>query len=300
MIQEGQVTTDKTQNVGPTEAISLARIMLATDFSPNSDRALEYALSRARRHGSRIYLAHVIDADPMMAPEVMASWGEKQQLAAKNALDQIEASGRMMGVPFEILVERGPVWPTLEALIAKHKIDLVVVGARGIGAVQKLLIGSTAEQIFRQTRVPVLTVGPRTDDEPFYEMEFKTILFSTDFGPEVDREAAYAFFLAQEHRSRLTVLHVTHGKKPVGEREKEAITEEMQELIPAGELHCLPVFRVVNGDPAEEILKVSQETRANLILIGAKKRTGLAGHAPTSKAYKVVCGARCPVLTIRS
>jgi nucleotide-binding universal stress UspA family protein len=80
----------------------------------------------------------------------------------------------------------------------------------------------------------------------------------------------------------------------------EAIKEEMQELIPAGDLHCLPTFRVANGHPVEEILKASQEVRANLVIIGAKQRKGLAGHVPASTAYKIVCGARCPVLTIRS
>jgi len=40
------------------------------------------------------------------------------------------------------------------------------------------------------------------------ETEFKNILFATDFGKSAEREAEYAFSLAQEHRSRLTLLHV--------------------------------------------------------------------------------------------
>ncbi|MGA2428418.1 MAG: universal stress protein [Candidatus Acidiferrum sp.] len=300
MIREHQAAPQETPKANPSEPISLARIMVATDFSPTSDRALEYALSLARRHGSRVYLAHVITVDPMTAPELMDSSEEKQRLRAKTAFEDIAASGRVLGVPVEVLTENGSIWPTLEALVEKYEIELLIVGTHGVGAVQKVLIGSTAEQIFRKARVPVLTVGPRADEEPFYEMELKSILFATDFGPGVDREAAYAFFLAQEHRSRLTLLHVTHGRNPVGEREMEAIKEEMQELIPAGDLHCLPTFRVANGHPVEEILKASQEVRANLVIIGAKQRKGLAGHVPASTAYKIVCGARCPVLTIRS
>ena len=300
MLQEGPIAEKKVPRAKTGEILSLARILVAMDFSPTSDQALEYALSLARRHGSRIYLAHVITVDPMMAPELMASWEEKQRFAAKNALEKILDSGRLLGVPYDVLVEKGAVWPAIEGLIKKYEIDLVVAGTHGMGAIQKIVIGSAAEEIFRKTRVPVLTVGPKVDDEPFYEMELKSILFATDFGPGAEKEAAYAFFLAQEHRSRLTLLHVMHGMKQADEKEKEEIREELKELVPSDELHCLPAFRVVQGDPVEEILRISRETRANLIVIGAKGRKGLAGHVPASVAYQVVCGARCPVMTIRS
>ena len=301
MFHEGPIAEKKVPIAKLSEVMSLARIMVAMDFSATSDQALEYALSLARRHGSRIYLAHVITVDAMMAPELMASWEEKQRFAARNALEKLLDSGRLLGVPYDVLVEKGAVWPTIEGLIKKNEIDLLVVGTHGMGAVQKIVIGSTAEEIFRKTRVPVLTVGPKVDNGPFYEMELKSILFATDFGPGTEKEGAYAFFLAQEHRSRLTLLHVMHGVKQESEKGKEEIREELKELVPSDELHCLPTFRVVAGDPVEEILRISREARANLIVIGAKGRKGLAaGHTPASKAYKVVCGAQCPVLTIRS
>jgi nucleotide-binding universal stress UspA family protein len=300
MIQESQVTGKEFPKVTTQKPISLAKIMVTTDFSPTSDRAMEYALSLARRHNSRIYLTHVVSVDLMMAPELMTTVQEKQRLAAKDTMESMVAAARLLDVPYEILIETGSVWPTIEALMAKHEIDLLIVGTHGVGAMQKILIGSTAEQIFRQSRVPVLTVGPKVDEEPFYEMEFRSILFATDFGLGAEKEAAYAFFLAQEHRSRLTVLNVVQGKKEVGETEKKTIARELQELIPHIDLHCLPTFQVVAGEPVEEILKISRKTQANLIVIGAKKQQGLAGYMPGSKAYKVVCGAPCPVLTIRS
>jgi nucleotide-binding universal stress UspA family protein len=44
----------------------------------------------------------------------------------------------------------------------------------------------------------------------------------------------------------------------------------LKELVPSDEMHCLPTFREVAGDPVEEILRISREARANLIVIGAK------------------------------
>lgn len=55
----------------PEKKILLDKILLATDFSPASDRALEYALSLARHYGSHLYVTHIITLDgyPMIAPD---------------------------------------------------------------------------------------------------------------------------------------------------------------------------------------------------------------------------------------
>jgi nucleotide-binding universal stress UspA family protein len=199
------------------------------------------------------------------------------------------------GVPHEEIIKEGALWPSIEALIGERDIDLVVVGTHGIDVVQKLLIGSSAEQIFRQARITVLTVGPGVRREPLYGIELKNILFATAFGLGAERQAAFAFSLAQEHRSRITLLHVEQRLD-----EEQAVVHQLQELIPSGtNLHCLPLFRVERDDPVKEILRVAEESHADVIVLGAKTRKGLAGHVPHTKAHQVICGASCPVLTVK-
>jgi nucleotide-binding universal stress UspA family protein len=282
-------------------------ILLATDFSPASDRALEYAAALARRYGSAIFLTHIIALDgyPLMAPEYAASSLQKMHADAENSLREILKSGRLLALPFKAIIQEGTLWPAIEESIQKYDIDLLIVGTHGAGAVRKLLIGSGAEEIFRKARVPVLTVGPSAEGEPPYDLEFKNILFATDFGKNAEREAEYAFGLAQEHYSRLKLVHVIPHPEAYGEDilalEKDASIAKLRELVPAGtELHCKVDFEVTTGEPVDEILRLSQETKANLIVMGAKQRKSLAGNVPRTKAYRVVSGARCPVLTIRS
>jgi nucleotide-binding universal stress UspA family protein len=209
-------------------------------------------------------------------------------------------SGRLRDVPHEVLIEEGALWPTLERIIQKNDIDLVVVGTHGMGTVQKLVIGSGAEQIFRHSTRPVLTVGPAVEGGEVPKAEFKHILFATDFGLGSDREAAYAFSLGQEHEATVTVLHVIHSEDDLALK-REAITHQLQELVPSGgDVWCQTQLRTAAGDPAEEILRIAQETHADLIVMGAKARAGLAGHIPGTKAYKIVSQAHCPVLTVRS
>jgi nucleotide-binding universal stress UspA family protein len=288
--------------------IRLTNILVAVDFSPVSERALEYAISLARRYEARILLAHVITSDTnvMAAPELMARTYESEVRSAEERMGEILISGRLRGLPHVMLIEHGSLWPTIEALISQHQIDLVVVGTQGTGGLQKMLLGSGAEQIFRQAKCPVLSVGPGVKGELPREVEFKNILFATDFGLGAEREAAYAFSFAQEHQANLTLLHVVTHADDYSEHglglKREAITHELAELVPVGgEIWCMPEFRMRLGEPVEEILQVAIEMKADLIVIGAQHRKGLAaGHVPNSIAYKVVCGAPCPVLTVRS
>ena len=208
MIREQQIMQDPETKVVmkavPESKMSLDKILLATDFSPASDRALEYALSLARHYGSLLYVTHIITLDgyPMIAPDLAVAREGKYRQEAKNGMAKIVRSGRLVNVPHQIVIEEGALWPAIHRLIEKYGVNLVVAGTQGMGSVQKVLLGSNAEQLFRQSAVPMLTVGPAAPSEPFYEAAFKHILFATDFGPGAEKEAGFGLSLAKEHRSR--------------------------------------------------------------------------------------------------
>jgi nucleotide-binding universal stress UspA family protein len=282
-------------------------ILFATDFSPASRKALEYAASLARRYGSTIYLTHVITVDgyPLASPEYAVSSLQKMHVEAMQGFRELLKAGELIELPYKVLIQEGNLWPSIEELIKTYEIDLLVVGTHGIGTLEKVLIGSGAEEIFRKARVPVLTVGPSAAKEPHYEMEFKNILFASDFGRSAEREAEYAVSLAQKHCSRLRLVHVLPDPEAYGEdvlaMKKEISMAKLRELVATGtDLHCKLDFEVAVGEPVQQILRIAEETKADLIIMGARGRSSLAGNVPHTKAYRVVCGARCPALTLRS
>jgi len=294
----------KKTEIPPAEKIQpvLRGIMVATDFSPVSDRALQFAVALARRFGSRIFLTHILTYDGPQVMEMTPT--EDTRRAAEQNIARIEKTGVLFGVPYTTIIEEGTLWLTLEELLRKYEADLLVMGTHRMGTVGKLLAGSMAEEVFRQSRVPVLTVGPAAKEEPQFEAEFRNILFATDFGVSAEKAAAFAFALAQEHRSKLTVVHVLTKKEAKGAdvlREREMTVRVLQNLLPPDSpLRCQPSFVVAYGQPGEEILRTASAVNADLIIMGAKSREGLAGHVPHTKAYAVVCGAKCPVLTFKS
>jgi nucleotide-binding universal stress UspA family protein len=290
-------------SVEQTNRVSLTKILVTTDFSEVSDRALDYAIALARRYDARIYLTHIITPDPFQfaEPQLAQATYEKVRQSAQEGITDILISGKLRGVPHEVLLDEGNVWPTLEQLIGKHEIDLVVCGAHGRGKVQKILIGSVAEEIFRQADTAVLTVGPAVQSGMPQEIELGHILFSTDFGPGAEKAAAYAFSLAQEHNASLTLLHVIESGAVYTEEsvahQREINIVRMKKLMPAGSEK--PEFRVAFGAAVEEILIAARESKADLIVMGAKPRRSLAGHLPLTIAYNVVTKSTCPVLTVR-
>jgi nucleotide-binding universal stress UspA family protein len=282
--------------------VVVRNILMAVDFSPSSNGALAYAAALARRYGSRIYLAHVIRPDvyQLVSPEAMETVLEQTRHYAEQQMAKILVSGRLRGIPHQVLLGQGELWTIFSKLIEEHEIDLVVVGTHGRTGLEKMLIGSVAERVFRLAPCPVLTVGPRVSGEVPEGAELQRVLYATNFSPTSDSAAAYALSLAQEQQATLTLLHVADRAREIARAETPAVIERLKALVPAeADLWCTPRYEVEFGSPADGILKVADEYKADLIVMGVRHPDFSFSHLPPATAYKVVCRAHCPVLTVR-
>ena len=186
----------------------------------------------------------------------------------------------------------------------EENIDLLVLGTRGRTGVQKLLLGSAAEEIWRRSNLPVLTVGPETKSmRP--EGRFSCVLFTTDFTLESLGAFPHAIAMARESHARLILLHVVRQFKKDETLGEQAAIEALHRLNgmlpPDAELWGLPDLMVRHGKPAEHIIDVARECGADLIVLGVRRGDdfGVATHAGRTTAHNLVVKAPCPVLTIR-
>lgn len=286
--------------------VRLANILWTTDFSSASEAALLYAVSIARRYDSQVYLAHVIrpDAYQLVPPDALGATLAQTRRFAEQQMGELLVSGRLRGIPHQVLLGEGELWSVLSEFLQRHEIDLIVAGTHGRTGIRKLLLGSAAEEIFRLASCPVLTVGPRASKEVPVESELRHILYATDFTPAAERAAAFALSLAQEHQAHLTLLHVmreTIDASPQNAALLRAFfTRRLRDLVPAdADLWCEPEPVVESGTPAEAILTTASDRQADLIVLGVRRTANFPGHLPPATAYKVVCQAHCPVLTVR-
>jgi nucleotide-binding universal stress UspA family protein len=288
--------------------IKLQNILFATDFSPSAQSALSYAIHLADRYEAGIYTLNVLPHLPFV--EAAQPDPEQTRLSAKQRMDALTGSESFRSVRHKELIEEGEVPEVLSRLVRKYDIDLIVMGTCGRKGLGKLLLGSVAEEVFRNAECPVLTVGPHATRGKV-DGDLRHILYATDFGTESMYGLPYAISLAEENRARLTLLHVAAepgvalpepepGAMPVLDRsEVVAFTEQqLRALIPGGtQLWHEPEYMVQFGSPAETILKIAAET-VDMIVVGVKRPAALTKHLGAGVAYKVVCGAPCPVLSV--
>ena len=139
-------------------------VLVATDFSDASGLALIYARDLARRCGSALHLLHVVtDAD--VSPGTEALWGFSEAEVQRRWVDEAKAklaglcpADEQTALPVRTTVEIGPPADGIVRYAGEHRIDLIVMGTRGRGAVQQLLLGSVAADVVRRAPCPVLTV----------------------------------------------------------------------------------------------------------------------------------------------
>jgi len=288
--------------------VVLKNVLYLTDISEASEAALPFALAVAREYESVVHALHVLMPVSMAyaTPESAAAMIEAEEESAKTEMQQLES--QLAGLPHEITVERGiGVWSSVEQAIKDHCIDLIVLGTRGRTGAQKLLLGSVAEEIFRRSTVPVLTIGPQARKEVHKGAKFHRVLLAMNFTHESLAAVPYAISMAQENQAHLILLHVMKepGKAPKKNSAEESakVVRKLHELVPPdAELWCRPEPVVQYGNPAEQILETAKELAADLIVLGVRNVAGYLGaatHLEWTTAHKVVAHARCPVLTVR-
>ncbi len=287
--------------------IAVKNIAFATDLSPASFAALPFAAEFARHFGAKVFGFHVKSPSVYVIPEmpVLPLPDEETQGAGQELKERLEE--QLAGVPYEAVIGHGDTWAALASLIEERKIDLVVIGTHGRTGLGKAFLGSVAERIFRQAPCPVLTVGPHVSKNPERAVQTQEILYPTDFSPAAQAAAPYALSLAQESQAHLTLLHVIE-KAETGDLTYPAqfihsTLQLLRDMVPAeAGLWCEPHCEVEIGSPAGVILETAGRRGADLIVLGIRKPeapVGLITHFGQATAYKIVCEAKCPVLTVR-
>jgi nucleotide-binding universal stress UspA family protein len=136
------------------------RILVPTDFSEPSQRALQVAIEMARGSGAELVVLHTCEI-PTYAFVDMASpvdlLSPLSELAGQK-LDELLKSLRAEFPGARGVLKVGVPWEQILAAISEVGADLVVMGTHGRRGAAHALLGSVAEKIVRLSPVPVLTV----------------------------------------------------------------------------------------------------------------------------------------------
>ncbi|MGB7435663.1 MAG: universal stress protein, partial [Candidatus Acidiferrum sp.] len=190
-------------------------------------------------------------------------------------------------------------------LIDRFQIDLIVLGTHSRGGIQKLVLGSVAEEMINRAPCAVLTVGPEVPPKINSELKLRRIVCATDLQPGSARVLTYAVSLAKDENAQLTLLHVlklpTDTPREQRKAEGDIAMKQLVQLLPPetsalGGAQCI----VEIGVPGELIPKVAEEQGADLLVIGPHHtlHPRVSAHVPWAMLHQVLCNARCPVLKV--
>ena len=141
---------------------AFTKILMATDFGPESDVALRSCASLARRLGASIHLLHVVK-DPMLAvntPELYGiDWDRLRDDIVRHARESLAAlAASLPDVSIATDAVVGSPAETIANTAVDISADLIVMGTHGRGGLGHLFIGSVAERVIRLASCPVMTV----------------------------------------------------------------------------------------------------------------------------------------------
>lgn len=160
-------------HAGPGDIVmkAIRQILVPSDFSESSRKALDYAAEFARPFAASVDVLHVWEAPIFIPPAGILAAGvvgmtevEIFRKSAQDALDRFVADARARGVVVRAsFAELGPPAHTITEFARKREYDLIVIGTHGRTGLSHAWIGSVAERVVRHAPCMVLTVREPSD-----------------------------------------------------------------------------------------------------------------------------------------
>jgi nucleotide-binding universal stress UspA family protein len=282
-------------------------ILVGVDGSKESDAAVRWAGEEARLTGSPITLMHGVPPSFATVPKVPVK-ALVTEWERENASTVIERARRMLdsNPPSESIVDvRSEVhyWGVLPTLIdASKEARMVVVGSRGVGAFDRMVMGSVSSGLVRHAHGPVTVVHTRNGELPVDG----PVVVGIDGSPASEAATALAFEEADRRNVGLVAVHAWRDTGallalgidwPAYEQiGAEVLAERLagwQERYPGVSVRR----RLESGTPAWWLFKESKH--AQLMVVGSHGRGGFAGMLLGSVSSAVAQSVRIPVTVVR-
>lgn len=193
--------------------ITFERIFIPTDFSDLSGRALEYAKSIATRYNAQLLLAHVNKPVDSGTSHNKGGLNDAIQQEVEQQLEQEGAELRSEGFRVRTISVTGKVQREILSAVQREDADLIVLGAHANTGIERLLLGSDAEALLRNSHCPVLVIGPVTQPPSNPAWQPRNIVCASDLNPDTAPIAACAFMIACNFQAAFTLLHVQDPAK---------------------------------------------------------------------------------------
>ncbi|MEM9832062.1 MAG: universal stress protein [Bacteroidota bacterium] len=275
----------------------MKKILVPTDFSPLANEALRTAYQLAQQHKAAIHLVHVLmfpmteeEAPPGVVEVLPVEYLKQLKQDTTQQLIELIEKEAIGGVPITSEIVVGNPYQSIARILKKEKMDLVVMGSRGVSGVREILVGSNAERMVRFSPSPVLIIKSATDFS-----HLKNIVYATALH---EKEHAVLRTLSELQLAFDAQLHVVRINTISNFREDPTVREQLKKLAKSCQLknYTLNTFSDIGEE--EGIIHFADEIGADLIAISTHAYRGLLRLLGGSIAENVANHSKYPVWTM--
>ncbi len=296
-------------------------VIVPVDFTEGAAGALHVAmglLARLGGEGRRVIALHVARPPSLPAANAAREFLDEEERKLERRVAHFAAETLDDLAIVQPAVRFGDPAKEILTAIEQHDADLVVMGTHGRRGLRRLIVGSVAETVVRETKRSVLTVAAapapanRRRSAPTAYLPLQKVLVATDLSTESRSAEDLGVWLAREVGAELHLVHVAEGEgwadgatdllAGAGSR-LAAATDALRERTRQGGGSAAEIQMIQHprtGSPAEVIRKCAGDVGARLVVLGSHGRDGLARKLLGGTAEAVIQAAECPVLTVPS
>jgi nucleotide-binding universal stress UspA family protein len=277
----------------------MKKILVPTDFSKTSITALEVAFDIAKKAGADIYVLHVVEEATPDSYLISGEWQNdnwedrlftfKLLEKAKKQLEKLVQDPRFSAVKLVGELRLGNPFHGMNAIVAERKVDLVVMGTRGVTNLESMVIGSNTERVVRHSRCPILTVHKKPASS-----DFKNIVYATAMSKD---EEVFSRIVKRTQQIYNSTIHLVRINTPGDFQRDRIVKDYMSKFAKSLQLKNFTINVYNDLNEEEGILYFADSIDADLIAMATHGRTGFAHVLAGSIAEDVVNKAKRPVLT---
>ena len=137
------------------------KILIATDGSEYTKNAVDYGIDLAKNTGAKLYTIYVIDTAAFASIPMDAAWESMYELLKQEgdeATKYVAERAEVEGLSIDRLTIEGHPAEEIIKFAEKNSINLIVMGTLGKSGLDRFLLGSVAEKVVRNSKIPVLVV----------------------------------------------------------------------------------------------------------------------------------------------
>jgi nucleotide-binding universal stress UspA family protein len=279
------------------------RLLLATDLSPRSDRALDRAVQLAREWQAGLLVVTVMETSARPDPLAVPVWPPFPDEATREhrVRQQLARDAGNLAVPADLRVLRGDAAPAIADAAAAEACGLILTGVARNEPFGRIFVGSTVEQLARIATMPVLVVRQRPRGR------YRRVLVATDFSEPSRHALLRALALFPDRRIVLYHAHalpndITSTQARIRASRQVAAGEAAAFLDATGlDAATRQRIRVVVEPEAPEIglSRYVMDHDIELVVHGTHGRTGLMQVLIGSVATQLLRWTPCDTLLVR-